>query len=1267
MLIPSSRPLPVRLARLLAGCVAAGCILGSALGPLPAKAATTETFIAPTGESPDDAFGTSVSDAGDVNGDGYGDIIVGAKFNGEGGLYAGRAYVYYGGPAADLVADLVLTGESALDSFGSSVSGAGDINGDGYDDVIVGAPDYGSSQGRAYVFHGGPGADSIADLVLTGESPGDQFGCSVSGAGDVDADGYEDVIVGAKLNDAGGDNAGRVYLYRGGPGADSIADLVLAGESGDVYFGYSVSAAGDVDDDGYEDVIVGATFHAGDAIGHAYVYYGGPGVDAIADLVLTGESANDNFGISVSGAGDVSGDGVSDIIVGASGYGVTTGHAYVYRGGSDVDSVPDLVLTGESVGDAFGISVSGAGDVDGDGYGDIVVGASENSAGGYGAGRVFVYLGGPAPDSVPDLVLTGDEVSNHFGVSASGVGDINGDGFDDVLAGAPGNDVGGDNSGRAYVYMSYPYHLHSPSAGEQWVAGNPTTVRWRGRDLADLAISYDAGATWLPLATGIGGETENLRRITAPAAPTDFAKLRMTYTGQQPNPSTSVESDGVFSIVLPVDPPPAAHRLHLAPTGESNLDSFGSSVSSAGDVNGDGHEDFLVGAETNGAGGADAGRAYLFYGGPGGDTQADLVLTGEAAFDRFGASVAGAGDLNGDGFDDIIVGAYGSDAGGDAAGRAYVYLGGASVDSAADFVLTGEAASDNFGVSVAVAGDVNGDGFSDVLVGAHGNDAGGTDAGRAYVYFGGPGADAVADLILTGEAAFDRLGRSVAAAGDIDGDGYDDIIVGANLNDAGGDNAGRAYIYLGGPGADSIADIVLTGEAAGDNFGLAVSGAGDVDGDGYDDVIVGGYASAVGGTNAGRAYVYRGGPGADGIADLVFTGEAGELLGVSVAGAGDVGGDGYDDLVVGAWGSDAGGPGSGRVYVYYGGPGADAAADLVLTGEAAGDVFGGSVCGAGDVNNDGCDDLIVGAEGNDTGGVSAGRAYLYDCARYFLTSPAPGSTWNVGAIETISWLGAEPADLWLSVDGGRTLDLLRTGVGGSASNGVELRVPHAPTRFAQLLLTPAAGNVSGRAESDSLFTIEAAIGLLALRVESPETGPSGASGASGATVTWRTNPGPDDLEGYRLERAAGSPSANWRPLVLLTRETSYHDVDAASGDRYRLTAINGLGEEYVLGEVSFGSTRPLSAWPVPYRGETLHVAFATLGGFAQGKGRTDVALFDVAGRRVRTIVAGDLDAGNHAVTWDGRDESGDTVSEGIYFLRMTTAGTVHSVKVTIIQ
>ena len=287
-------------------------------------------------------------------------------------------------------------------------------------------------------------------------------------------------------------------------------------------------------------------------------------------------------------------------------------------------------------------------------------------------------------------------------------------------------------------------------------------------------------------------------------------------------------------------------------TGEVAGDVFGYAVAGAGDVNRDGFADVIVGAYENSARGAGAGRAYIFYGGPRPDALPDAILNGETAGDRFGISVAGVGDVNGDGFSDVLVGAYQNDAGGADAGRAYVYLGAPRVADRATTVLTGAESGDAFGFAVSGAGDVNKDGLADMVVGAYHNGAGGKDAGRVYVYFGAKTVSGTADVVYTGEAAGDAFGYAVGAAGDANGDGYGDVIVGAYGNDAGGSAAGRAYVYFGGPAPDAVADWFLTGSRTLDNLGFAVSGAVDSDSDGYADAVVGAPYS-----DAGRAYISR--------------------------------------------------------------------------------------------------------------------------------------------------------------------------------------------------------------------------------------------------------------------------------------------------------------------------------------------------------------------------------------------------------------------------
>ena len=839
-----------------------------------------------TGFAASDQFGYSVSSAGDVNGDGYSDIIIGAPLNDAGGTNAGRAYIYFGSSIINSGVDVILTGLAADDRFGFFVTTAGDANGDGYSDVIVGAPlndAAGANAGRCYVYFGGSTMNNTADIILSGATPGDQFGTSVSSAGDFNGDGFRDLVIGANLNDAGGSNAGRAYIYFGGSTMNNVVDITLTGLAASDQFGISVSTAGDINGDGYGDVIVGALFNdgGGSNAGRAYIYYGGGSPDNTADLLLTGAAVGDQFGISVSTAGDVNGDGYSDVIAGANlndATGTDAGSAYIYFGGSTPDNTPDVNLLGVA-GDRFGYSVSTAGDVNGDGYSDVIAGALQNDAGGADAGRSYIYFGGINMKNTADAILTGAAAGDQFGISVSTAGDMNGDGYSDVIAGAIGNDAGGSSAGRVYIYL------------------NSMT----GTDIAD-----------------------------------EF------FTGAAAN------------------------------------DEFGKSVSTAGDMNGDGFDDIIIGAEYASVVGSNSGRAYIYFGGVVQDNIADVTLNGEAAFNNFGASVSTAGDVNGDGYSDVIVGARLNAANGTNAGRAYIYFGGNIPDTIADVVLTGAAAFDLFGISVSSAGDVNGDSYSDVIVGALFNDAGGNEAGRAYVYFGGNIMNNVADIIFTGEATGDSFGNSVSAAGDMNGDGFSDVIIGAYGNNTGGADAGRAYVFYGGIVSDTIADLKFTGEAAGDQFGYSVSDAGDVNGDGFNDVIVGAIFNDAGAANAGRAYVFLGGISPDTFTDVTLTGAAStDNFGYSVSSAGDVNGDGLSDVIVGAPFNDAGGTNTGRANIFFGGSSMNNFADVTITGSATGDVLGYSVSAAGNINNDGFNDVITGAPGNDAGGSNAGRTYLY--------------------------------------------------------------------------------------------------------------------------------------------------------------------------------------------------------------------------------------------------------------------------------------------------
>jgi hypothetical protein len=464
-------------------------------------------------------------------------------------------------------------------------------------------------------------------------------------------------------------------------------------------------------------------------------------------------------------------------------------------------------------------------------------------------------------------------------------------------------------------------------------------------------------------------------------------------------------------------------------------DYSGFSVSNAGDVNGDGFDDVIVGAW-----GADS--SYVVFGKASGfsatlklsslDGSNGFRLDG-AAGDHSGFSVSNAGDVNRDGFDDVIVGAPGAIPNGFGSGFSYVVFGKASgfsatlelssLDGSNGFRLDGVATYNFSGRSVSVAGDVNGDGFDDFIVGAPGGLLNGSPSGyphipgSSYVVFGKASGfsatmepsslDGSNGFRLDGVTNGDYAGWSVSNAGDVNGDGFDDVIVGGYGADPNGDNSGSSYVVFGKASGfsatlelsslDGSNGFRLDGVTEHDYSGRSVSAAGDVNGDGFDDVIVGaGATSFFNRYSPGSSYVVFGKASGfsatmelsslDGSNGFRLDGAAGDHSGHSVSNAGDVNGDGFDDLIVGVPGADTNGTRSGSSYVVFGkASGFSATLDLSsldgidgfrLDGEIAGDGFGGSISNAGDVNGDGFDDLIVGAAGADQNNFRSGSSYI---------------------------------------------------------------------------------------------------------------------------------------------------------------------------------------------------------------------------------------------------------------------------------------------------
>lgn len=380
-----------------------------------------------------DYYGVSVADAGDLDGDGFSDVIIGS---------IGAAYVYYGsrtGLAA--TADTTLTGGTY---FGASVAGAGDVDGDGYDDVIVGSHGGFTGTGTAYVYHGSAaGLATSPTTTLSADDTGTYFGLTVSGAGDVDGDGYDDVAVAAYYAD-GVD--GRVTVYRGSAaGVSATADTTLSGadEQG---LGYGLAGAGDVNGDGYDDLIVGAYLTAS-RDGAAFVYHGSAsGLATTADTSLYGTGTG-SLGWAVAGLGDIDADGYDDVAIGSPYDG--DGLVDVYHGSSSgIGSSATLTLSAPAGAAAFGYALGGA-DVNFDGFADLFAGAPNTSS---VTGEAYVFEGSSAGLSAVPTTLTGGSAGEAFGGAVSSAGDIDGDGYDDMLVGAEYYSI---NDGKAYLFRGY--------------------------------------------------------------------------------------------------------------------------------------------------------------------------------------------------------------------------------------------------------------------------------------------------------------------------------------------------------------------------------------------------------------------------------------------------------------------------------------------------------------------------------------------------------------------------------------------------------------------------------------------------------------------------------------------------------------------------------------------------------------------------------------------------------------------------------------------
>ncbi|MFT5457462.1 MAG: hypothetical protein ACI9K2_003956 [Myxococcota bacterium] len=768
-------------------------------GSAPAHTQREVVWTAPAG-APD--LGEALA-LGDFDGDGLDDLAAGAPEAGTVTVYAGT-----GRGLADVPAG-VLT--HAGDRFGLSLHTL-DANGDGHADLLVGQ---GEGAGAAHLFLGGPDGLAAEPAWSVSDDPdalGLQLG-SVLGSVDVDGDGRDDALIGAPGSD-------RVHLFFGtlsglSPAPDWTREAV------DGRLGAAVVGFDDLNGDGYGDFAIGAPEWSNEAVnaGRVEVYYGGEELPAGADAVLVGPMERARLGDALA-AVDADGDGFTDLAVGAPQAAVLPsldirGRVLWWRGTPDGlqpapswEGTTGTALQRDSV-ERFGAQLAAGGDLNDDGYGDLVVLD--------GTDWVLAYPGGArGPSRWPAWASRGRTVA------ASG--DVHGDGMSDVA-------------------------LADPTTGRVELA--------RGQDLP-----FDDDADGTPNALDCGSDDRLLR----PGIVESCDWVDEDCDGDIAERFADADADGHPDCVDLDFGKPWAWTVTAG-------GQYGTALAT-GDFDADGQWDLATAAPALRYLYLEEGAIFVHYGDEPWPHTPGWVAFGGAA----GAQVSelAVGDFDGDGYDDLLVGL--PDHGG---GVARVYSGGPaglSVGPTWEFAAADMAAG--LGSSVSSA-DVNGDGFDDVLLGL-----GPADTMRIH-YGSADGPSQLPDLSNT---VADRYGAEIEGLGDIDGDGFDDVAVGAPMALAGN---GRIYVYRGSR-SGPIDPVVFDGRN-GARFGGEITAMGDANGDGYDD-FAGAAPLAAGGT--GRVQTFRGTP-SGAVRGFVLAPESGRGFGTAMAPL-DFNGDGFTDLLVGA-------------------------------------------------------------------------------------------------------------------------------------------------------------------------------------------------------------------------------------------------------------------------------------------------------------------------------------------------------------------------------
>jgi len=763
-----------------------------------ASVSLIETFA---GEASGGGLGYPAREIGDYNGDGYADW---AAWTDEASLN-----VYFGGDPPDTLPDLVIGATNFTGNAFAYLAGRCDLNNDGFGDIALAAP----YPRRVHIYLGSATPDNSRDLVLAVGDPE-----WVASAGDINGDGYCDLLT---------SNDDSTYVYLGALVPDNIPDMMIP-------MGREIAGVGDVDDDGFDDFAIGR--------GPTSIFLGDSIPDAVPDVILATSWADWRADQTIAGGGDFNGDGFDDIAIGEHNHdnpgtpGGYDGQVTVFFGGSPMDTSPDWV--NEWTGGEFGYSVAFAGDATQNGYDDLLVGAPH-----LGWGEAYLFEGGGSPSLEPHLTFSTNVVYEGVGFGVAGLGDANGDLKDDFLVSPSYYQMHEEVHVRLYfggaALDSIPDLMVTDEYGHELGYAVTEAGNLNGDGYLDWAIGVPRdphkGRTYAYFGAAV---LDTIRDVTM--------TKNMAF-GMDLDPAGNIKNDGYDDLL--VRRAKCGDYVYIF-QGGSPMDSLEDSklssdpscgdagtyyMSPAGDFNGDGYDDVLVGLTSF----FGPGWVELYYGGVPFNKVPDAYLSP-------GFRCAGMGNINGDIYDDVAVGReYVTST----SGEVRIFLGAALTDTFPDSDIVLEVADRWFGSHLSFAGDINDDGFDDLMVSAaYNNDTG----GDVYLYYCSPYMDTLPDVIIPCDADTTGFGSVLEPLGDINGDSYDDIAIGAPH---GADNKGRVHIFLGGDPMDNVADIVLEGEAAKDLFGFAIAGIGDVNGDGEREILIGapGYDD-----KRGKAYMYAG-------------------------------------------------------------------------------------------------------------------------------------------------------------------------------------------------------------------------------------------------------------------------------------------------------------------------------------------------------------------------------------------------------------------------